>query len=491
MNMPGLNEISESLEKNKDYLKQHFPIGVSFDFIVRDLLLGNTKALWIGISGFCNTEILQRIFSDLQDPQFMDTPEVGDLPRFVSAKIGYAQVTLTSSWDDVERSLLSGPSILFVDGSAQAVVIDARSYPTRGVDEPDTEKVTRGSRDGFVETLLFNTNLIRRRVRSADLAFEIRTIGSVSKTDVAVGYLSGEVNRELLRELHKALDSLDVTSLTMGSKSLEELLVKKRWYNPLPSIQMTERPDVACSYLTEGHILVIVDNTPSVLILPCTIFQFTQSPEDYYKNPSVGTYFRLVRFGCIIASLLLLPLFLLLTAWYPDTSGSALLPTGSMGPMRIFFYVVAVEFLLDLFKYSTSHSSDRFSGALAIVGGLIIGDIAVELNWASVEVMFYAAVTLLTTLALPNIEFGDAIRLYRILLILATGFFGPWGFGICLVLVILSIATTPTFARMSYFWPLFPFNWPALKTLLFRFPTFKAQPIHAWKRHGKKHHTKT
>ena len=224
-----------------------------------------------------------------------------------------------------------------------------------------------------------------------------------------------------------------------------------------------------------------------VLILPCTIFQFIQSPEDYYKSPSVGTYFRLIRFLCIPASLLLMPLFLLLSVSFPELAESlSLLSDQNLTPQRIFFYVLAVEFLLDLFKYSSSLSSGKFSGSLSIVGGLIIGDIAVSLNWASVEVLFYAAVTLLASLSITSAEFSDSLRLYRMLLVIATGFFGLPGFLICLALVLLSAATTPTFGGFSYFWPLFPFNRKALGRLLFRSPTPKSQPTRAWNR-GKPH----
>ena len=269
----------------------------------------------------------------------------------------------------------------------------------------------------------------------------------------------------------------------MGSKSLEELLIKKRWWIPLPSIQLTERPDVACSYLCEGHILLIVDNSPAVLLLPGTIFQFTQSPEDYYNNPLTGTYFRMIRFLCIPVSLLLLPVFLLLSAYYPEITASLqLTPVSDLSPFRLFFYVLAVEFLLDLFKYSAALSSSRVSGALSIVGGLLIGDIAVSLNWASTEVLFYAAVTMLANLSLSSIEFADALRIYRILLVVTTGLWGLPGFLIGLTLVTVSILTTPTFAGFSYFWPLFPFNGPALRSLLFRRPTYKAQPSKVWSR---------
>lgn len=473
----------QTLQENIDYMEANLPIGTSFDLITRNLFLGETRAYFVGVNGFCKTDILQQIFSDLQNPLYVADGKVEDIVRYMDAKIGYVQTSLADSWEDILRNVLSGPSVLFIDGFDQAILIDVRTYPARGISEPELERVTRGSRDGFVETLLFNANLIRRRVRSNKLTFAMHSVGTESKTDVCVAYLSGIVNKGLLDKLSQTLDSLQAASLTMGTKSLEELLLHKHWWNPLPSIQMTERPDVACSYLLEGHILILVDNSPLVLILPCTIFQFTQSPEDYYKSPSVGTYFRLVRFLCIPVSLLLLPLFLLFTAHFPELSQKwGLLASGEIGPARLIFYVFTVEFLLDLFKYSSSLSSGKFSGSLSLIGGLLIGDIVVSLNWASVEVLFYGAVTLLTSLSISSTEFSDGLRLYRILLIAATGFWGLPGFLAGLALVLVSAATTPTFGGFSYFWPLFPFNGKALGRLLFRSPTPKAQPPSVWKR---------
>lgn len=479
--------LSTNLQANIQQLKSILPIGISFDIITRELFLGETSAFFVGINGFCRTEILQQIFSDLQNPWYTKDGKVEDIIRYMQGKIGYAQVSLTDSWEEITRNVLSGPSVLFLDGFAQAIFIDVRSYPTRSISEPDAEKITKGARDGFVETLLFNANLIRRRVRSPKLCFAIHHVGTESQTDIAVTYLADSVNPELLQAVSQTIDSLRVTSLTMGTKSLEELLLRKRWWNPLPGMQITERPDVACSYLLEGHLLIIVDNSPLVLILPCTVFQFTQSPDDYYRSPLVGTYFRLVRFGCIPVSLLLMPLFLLITVYFPQLAEKwHILSTEGLSPMRIVFYVLAVEFLLDLFKYSSAINSSKFSGSLSIVGGLLIGDIAVSLNWASVEVLFYAAITLLATLSLSSIEFADGLRIYRIFLIFATFLAGLWGFLIGMTLVSLSIVTTPTFGGMSYLWPLFPFNGAALKTLLFRSPTSKAQPCKIWDR-GKIH----
>jgi stage V sporulation protein AF len=292
-----------------------------------------------------------------------------------------------------------------------------------------------------------------------------------------VAYLQGSCDSSLLASLEETLDHLEVSALTMGIQSLKELLIKKSFLHPMPSVFLTQRPDVACSYLTEGYILLLVDNSPLALVLPCTLFQFTQSPVDYYKSPIVGTYLRLIRFLCLLISLFLMPVFLLLAlnpGWLPPAL-QTLVPADVSGT-AVFIYVLFVELGLDLFKYASSHTSNGFSGTFGIVGGLLIGDMAIKLSWASTEVIFYGAATLLASLGLPGIELRDAIKIYRLFLILCTGFFSWPGFWVGLFLVFLSLITTPVYGNKSYFWPLFPFRWDALKTLLFRYPTFKAQP---------------
>ena len=474
--------LSTCLSDNIAQLKKLLPMGKSFDLVTRELFFGNSPAFFITINGMCRTEVLQRIFSDLQNPEFMRNATIENIQDFIASKIGYAQVELSNDMNSILKQLLSGPSVLFIDGFSQAIIMDVRSYQTRSVEEPDTEHVTKGARDGFVETMLFNTNLIRRRIRSPRLTFELLTVGADSQTDVSIAYLDNLVEEDYIAQVRKALQNLKVSSLTMGSKSLEELLVPKSWFHPMPSLHSTERPDVASSYLAEGHVLVIVDNSPSVLILPCSLFQFTQSPADYYNAPLTGCYFRWIRFFCIPVSLFLLPTFYLISAYYPDIALQYRLLSKEVSWLELTIFIFAAEFLLDLFKYSSSHSSSRFSGSLSIVGGLIIGDIAIKLQWATEEILFYAAVTMLATLSLSSLELGEALRIYRLFLLIATTILGLWGFIGAFFLILLSIITTPTFARSGYLWPLIPFHWQALKTLLFRYPTFKAQPSKVWKR---------
>lgn len=459
---PNTN-LSKRLNQNMEYLSSVLPLKDSFDFMSRTLYFGESEAFWLGINGLCQNELLLHIFSDLQNCSYSKELSVHDIERYMNTKIGYVQASLCEDWPTIIRSILSGPSALFIDGFDSCILIDTRSYPNRGISEPDTEKVTRGAGDGFIESLVSNSALIRRRIRHPGLTFQLTNVGTESKTDVAVAYIKGKASPDVIEESLLRLKNLQVSTLTMGSKSLDELLVKRRWYNPMPCIFSTERPDVACSYISEGHVAILVDTSPSILILPCSFFQFTQAPEDYYKNLLVGNYIRMIRFLCIFIALFSLPAFMLIHR--------------ELSAVRLFVYVLLIELGLDLFKYSSAHAPSGFSGSLSIVGGLILSDSAIRLNWTSTEVIFYGAATMLATLTLAHVEFGEAIRLYRLLLILLTGLFGIYGFAAGIVCVLLSMATTPTFAGRSYFWPLFPWNWNALKKVLFRYPTPLAQPI--------------
>ena len=256
-------KITKSLAQNIELLKQKLPIGKSFDILTRDLYFGEQKVYWIGMDGFAKDDILQKITSDLQSLDFTKAEVVYDLHKYVAAKIGYIEVDEASDLDVIIKSILSGPSVLLFDGFDTAIILDSRTYPVRGIDEPDNEKVSRGAKDGFVETIVFNTALIRRRVRDPRLTFEMKTVGKNSQTDVVISYIDGACDPDLLKQLQNQIDSLDVSSLVAGAKSLEELLVPKRWFNPLPQVRYTERPDVAASHLLEGYILVLVDTTPA------------------------------------------------------------------------------------------------------------------------------------------------------------------------------------------------------------------------------------
>ncbi len=472
-------KLYSNLADNIRLFQNILPINKSFDIITREISLGSTPCFFIGLNGMCDLQIIQWLFADIETDDFQSNANRNSstLPQFVRDQFFYAQITFTSSPQEMLDNLLSGPCLLLIDGYEQGLIIDTRKYPSRSVEEPETEKVIQGAKDGFTETLLTNCNLIRRRLRIPGLTFSLQKVGDYSNTDVAVAYLENNCDKKLLETINQTLESLETTTLTMGIQSLKELLIKKTFLHPMPSIFMTGRPDVACSYLAEGYILLLVDNSPFALVLPCNLFQFTQSPEDYYKSPLVGTYTRIVRLLCFLISLFLMPSFLFLCLhpeWLPAFL-QGMIPENTSAT-ALFVYVLFVELGLDLFKYASAHSANAFSGSFAIVGGLLLGDMAVKLKWTNEEVIFYGAATLLASLGIASVELSDAVKMYRLLLVLLTGFFPRFGFFVGLALILLSLITTPSFGKKSYFWPLVPFNRKALRTLLFRYPTFKAQP---------------
>lgn len=470
--------LSGSLSDTESLLQQRLPLGKSFDLTARRLKICDREALWVGFNGFCDASLLEKVYAAVEDLTDQSCTE-----QTLQDCLGFVEIDFYETLEELITPLLCGNSLLFVDGLTKGAVLDTRQYPSRGIEEPELEKITRGARDGFNEHLLTNANLIRRRIRSSELIFEMHRVGKIGATDIAITYLQDRCDLSLVEKLRAQLEEMKVTALTCGSRSLSELLVPHHWWNPLPSIQVTERPDVAAGYLTEGYVLLLVDNTPMTLILPGSIFQFIQTAEDYYKAPIVGSYLRLVRLLCMPVAMFLLPLFLLFTAYFPELSRKwQLITTDYPGKGHLIFYVLSVEFFLALFQYSASLTSEKFSGSLSIVGGLLIGDMAIRLNWSSTEVLFYGAITLLATLSVSCVELSDALRIYRIFLILGIALGGPAGFMICLFLVFLSVVTTPSFGGYSYFWPLIPWNFSALKYLLFRKPTPEAQPSNVWPR---------
>ena len=348
----------------------------------------------------------------------------------------------------------------------------SREYPVRSPQEPELEKVSRGSRDGLVETIIFNTALIRRRLRDPNLIFEITSVGKRSKTDVVIAYLDDLVDKQLLKEVQDKINKIDVGALVMAEKTLEELLIKKHWYNPLPQVKFTERPDVVAAHLLEGHIAIIVDTSPSIMLLPVTMFHFTQHAEDYYQNIMVGTYYRWIRFLGMLSAFLLPPLWLLLV------ENKELLPNflQFIGPKDEFtipltIQLLLLEFGLDILRISSIHTPSALNTSLGIIGGLILSDLAVKVGIFVPETVLYMAIAGIGTFATPSLEFALAIRIFRLFLLIMTGLIGIWGFVGALIIIFIIICSCRSFKYgKAYTWPLIPLKLKPLSHILFRMP---------------------
>ena len=306
---------SRNLQDNMTQLDALLNIRANFDIVYRVLRIGGREACLYFIDGFAKDDTLLKLLQTFSSIKEEDLP--ADAHGFSKQYLPYGEIGLAADQNQMIVSLLSGISCLFIDGYDTCLTIDCRTYPARSVSEPDKDKVMRGSRDGFVETLIFNTALIRRRIRDPKLTMEILSAGESSHTDIALCYMSSRVDQELLKKIKERISRLKVDALTMNQESLAECIFPYKWFNPFPKFKFSERPDTAAASILEGNIVVLVDTSPSAMILPSSVFDIIEEADDYYFPPITGTYLRLTRMIISTLSLLVTPTWLLLME-YPS-----------------------------------------------------------------------------------------------------------------------------------------------------------------------------
>ncbi|HBN96477.1 MAG TPA: spore germination protein, partial [Firmicutes bacterium] len=356
--------MNRNLEENLAQLESELGYEITFDLVIRRLKVAHKQAALVFFDGFVNDMATIHIMRALQTIPRMGITQA-TLEHLLHEHIPFFEVSTADSLEAAIEELLSGTMLLLIDGVKDIAVLDVRQYVTRGSEEPTLEKVTRGSRDGFVETALFNVNLIRRRVRDPNLRFEALKVGQRSKTDVLVGYISDIADPSLVNEVKSRIEAIDRDAIPMGGKNLEEYILGTV-INPLPVTRYTERPDVAAAHLLEGHIAIIVDTTPFVLLVPVTVWHFTQHAEEYFQNPPVGTYLRWVRTLGILGSLILLPLWyqLAVSANVPDWL--AFIGPKDPGRLALWFQLLLLELGLDLIRMALIHTPDSLATSLGL-----------------------------------------------------------------------------------------------------------------------------
>ncbi len=465
-------KLNPSYQVNIEYLNFKLKVNENFDICARQMILANRNTTFYFIDGFIKDEIFEKIFEYLLGLKPEDFPF--RLNEFEKKRIPYTEVYLVVDLDHMITLMLAGSSLGLIDGYDLALSIDARTYPNRAISEPEDDRVLRGSRDSFVETLVFNTALIRRRIRDEHLRMQIFTIGTKSKTDIVVCYLEDTVNPDYVKDLTNQLSHIDIPSLSLSQESLAECLIKINWWNPFPRIRYTERPDVASANIYEGKLIVLIDNSPAVMILPTSFFDFLQEANDFYFPPLVGTYLRWVRILVFACTLLLTPLWYLIVQ-NPNVFPESLsfLQIETMNSVPIIVQLLIIEFLIDAIKLASLNTPSALSGSFGVIGALVLGEFAIKAHWFVPEVLLYMAFVSLANFTQPSYELGYSFKLWRIILLLLICFFNIVGFLIGLVLFILMLIKTPTILHHSYLYPILPFNSKKLKELLARVPIRK------------------
>lgn len=454
---PKLVRISEKLQQNMQYVDELMGVETNFDIIHRVIRLGDTDACMYLIDGFCKDELMQKILQYLMDLKAEDFPK--DAHEMSKIAIPYVEVDLDDTWEKILGALLSGVFVLLLDGYEKAVLIDARTYPTRGVEEPDKDKVLRGSKDGFVETVVFNTALIRRRIRSTDLHMEMLNAGENSRTDIVLCYMESRVDPKLLTQIRERIRSIQVDALAMNQESLAECLYQRKWYNPFPKFKYTERPDTAAAQVLEGNLVILVDNSPSAMILPTTIFDVVEEADDYYFPPVTGTYLRLTRFLIALLTYFVTPTYLLLMnhrMWIPENLEFIILKEDPNVPLILQFLLL--ELAIDGLRLAAVNTPNMLSTPLSVMAALVLGEFSVESGWFSSEVMLAMAFVAIANYTQANYELGYALKFMRILNLILTQLFGIWGYIAGLIIFALALLTNKTISGQSYLYPLIPFD---------------------------------
>lgn len=462
-----MRRLSTDYAQNIAELDRILRVNENFDILKKVLRLGREELTLYYIDGFVKDGIVSKLMIYL-----LSLKDTGRSARdFLEKHVPYVETDVTEDLDLMIQMLLSGAALMIGTSFADsAIIIDAREYPARPTAEPENDRVMRGARDGFVETLIFNTALIRRRIRDTSLTMKYLTVGKSSKTDIIVCYMEGRADPKLIESVVGKLNSLKTDSLTMGQESLKEALIRTNWYNPFPKIRMTERPDSAAAQLYEGNVLVLCDNSPQVLILPTSIFDFMQETNDFYFPPLTGTYIRIVRHVVFWLTLFLTPV------WFLLTKNLDLVPhwlefiiPDEVGKIPIFAQLLLVEFIIDGLRMASMNTPDMLANSLSVVGALILGDFAVDIGWLIPEVILYMAFVAIANFTQGSYELGYAFKFLRIILLILIQLFNFWGFGVGVVGIIILIATNKTLkCGHGYLYPLIPFNGRALLSLFFR-----------------------
>ncbi len=471
----GMLTLCDDYRENVRRVDRMLRVNENFDMIKKVLYLGKDEITLYYLDGFVDGGSMNKLMVYFLSLKGL----TGDAVLHGEAAAAYfvehhlphveSEVCRESEW--MLQMVLSGTTLLLGECfGASGVIIDSRTYPARSVGEPENDRVMMGARDGFVETLVFNTALIRRRIRDPKLTMKYTTVGKSTKTDLVLSYVEGRADPKYVAYLTQKLHSIDTDGVTLGHESIAELLIKKKWYNPFPKIRYTERPDVAASQLLEGSVLLLCDTSPEVMILPSTIFDFLQETNDFYFPPLTGTYIRLVRHLVFWSTLFLIPLWFLLTR-HPEITPTWLefvLPENT-GKIPIFAQLILVELVVDGLRMASMNTPDMLSNSLSVVGGLILGDFAVSIGWLIPEVILYMAFVSIANFSQRSYELGYAFKFMRILLVIFVQLFGWVGFLVGTLLIILLLVSNQTVnGGHSYLYPLIPFNFHAFLSLFVR-----------------------
>ena len=397
------------------------------------------------LASLSNDTLISRLIEGIENNQGEDLENC--------LNMGDVDIMKTNDIEQIQYAVMSGNSALF-DGET-TYVMDTKNYPNRSIEEPETEKSVRGAKDGFNESILNNTGLIRRRIKSIELTFHREVIGTQNPIEIAVVYLQNKVNKKVLKKLLTRIQNIRAKELIMSDRAMEELILDQG-YNPFPLVRYSERPDIVATHIQHGYIAIICDTSSSIMMVPTTIFEILEHVEEHRQTPLIGTFIRLIRLSAVILSLYLVPIWALCISFH-------------QWDYSFFIQILIVELAIELLRIATIHTPDSISNAMGLIAALLLGQFAIDLGFFSEEILLFCAIGSIGGFATPNYELSLTNKYIKIMMIVSIMFFNIYGFALFNIILWIYLIRLKPFG-MSYLYPLIPLDIKALGKFIIRKP---------------------
>lgn len=455
-------------------------LGNSSDIVIRTANIGpqnNVKLSIIYTEGLVDTQLLQILIDSLifkvnkNDLQSQNQSNSSLITVLKEKIINVGSITEVRDFSTLTTNILSGHVALLVDQESKAISVSIPGFEKRSIEEPQSATLIKGPRDGFTETVSTNTSLLRRKIKSANLWMEEKEIGTVTKTKVVIAYINGIVNEDVVKEVHKRLDRINIDAI-LESGYIEEL-IQDETFTPFPTIYNTERPDAVAGKLLEGRVAILVDGTPFVLVVPSLIVEFFQASEDYYQRSDIATLLRFLRFLCFFIALVAPSLYIAILTYHQEMLPTTLLIEIAAQregvPFPAFMEALMMEVAFEILREAGVRMPRAVGQAMSIVGALVLGQAAVQAGLVSSAMVIVVALTAMANFCFPSINLAASIRLLRFGMMILAAMFGLVGIIFGLILLCIHVSSLRSFG-IPYTTTVAPFIITDQKDVFFRVP---------------------
>jgi len=477
LDTPGAGDISASISENENRIREAF--GNSADLVIRKIKFGaysDIQVLVVHIDGLVDDQmVIQSIIRPInffsEWPPLEDPTPARVYNQLKDRLIAKDELSEVGRMEDLLKEVCSGNSAILVDGYNAALIVDVKGWKERNIEPPTTEPTVRGSKEGFVENLRTNTSIIRKNIRSPRLRVEELTIGAVSRHKVAIIYIDGIANNNVVQEIRDRISRISIDAV-QGTGVLEEY-IEDSPYSPFPTVLRTERPDRAVGSLLEGRVVVLNTQTPFVLIVPCDIFMFLSAPDDYFERYFIGSFLRLLRIILFVVSLLLPSLYVALVTFHqemiPTELAVAIAAQREGIPFPVLVEALILEIAFEMLRETTARVPLMFGPAVSILGVLFLGQAAVQAGLTSPFIVIIVSITGIASLGVPIFSLGISIRLLRFVLLILGGTLGLYGITWGIAALLIHLASLRSYG-VPYAQPILPLIPAELKDSIVRFP---------------------